>query len=654
MVGPTLILFALHRNWFASKQPAWNKSKVTQSLRETDKVLESEFEMNRRKVLAIPILHSVLCNVVWSKETNDDSSNYTVNFLTRLGFQAETAESVAKCNAPYFRLLFQEDKNQLDVHLNTLSRLVRYPQADGFIRAHPEMASLLAGVAAIDANGVENVLSSAISSENYEDILKLYEFAGESSERAQLANILKRDGDLILNLSRKGVIDPISWFVELPVDPEAASIYRRWVRVVIEEALSGTESEKSDSGSKLHSAFTLLAIHSKRIRTLLNSNPVFRQKFLTRYWPVFHDLISDKDMVKWGNYINDNHYWDYCVKFDDSMFDMFKLFKEYGSTATDILLAPEYQDHRIMQFVNEALVLKDADLINDLRDPQLRQQLPFQQLLARNLTIGTKRNAIKKARMNMYATSEKLRYYQTLSDDALKKELGPEPSGIKTWIPGYSIYHLGRKFADGRETSGMDVAFATFDVVTTVPALRGLALGLPMIQKKLAENLLKTGSKELAEQVSKKSAKDLYPWVIKESFRVWDDVIARMPKLAPIDITQLVRNSFRQSGLNNNTFKRLTRLDARVFMRNDRKVVFDFPKLVSNKHAFGLALRETAINGGFEEAIKSEPGKVALEKTVQTVPQVAALSQKQLESWRQHLSIWWLANNDSVLAKAGI
>ena len=170
--------------------------------------------MNRRKVLAIPILHSVLCNVVWSKETNDDSSNYTVNFLTRLGFQAETAESVAKCNAPYFRLLFQEDKNQLDVHLNTLSRLVRYPQADGFIRAHPEMASLLAGVAAIDANGVENVLSSAISSENYEDILKLYEFAGESSERAQLANILKRDGDLILNLSRKGVIDPISWFVE--------------------------------------------------------------------------------------------------------------------------------------------------------------------------------------------------------------------------------------------------------------------------------------------------------------------------------------------------------------------------------------------------------------------------------------------------------
>lgn len=606
------------------------------------------------------MLHAVAWNMSSASESKDAYLEYSANFLIKLGFQSETAYSIARFNAPYFRILFQEDQNQLNVHLTTLSRLVKYPHADGYIRIHPEMASLLAGIAEIDANGVDTVLVNESSSQYLDDVLKLYEFAGEPSERAQLANILKRDGDLIIKLSRKGVVDPVSWFVELPEDPEAASLYRHWVRNVIEDALADSEAENPSrsepetigASSKLYNAFTLLTIHSERIRALLSSKPEIRQKFLTRYWPIFSGLISEKDELKWGIYIADNRFWDYCIRFDESPFDIFKLFEEYGSTAIDLLMAPEYQDPRIMRFVYEALMLKDANLINALCDPQLRQQLPFQQLLARNLTIGMKRKAIEIiARMNVIAATQKLRYFQSLSDDALQEDLGPEPSGLKTWIPGYSVYHLGRKIADGRETSNMDIAMAIFDVVTTVPALKGLSYGLPIIQKKLSESLVKMGSKEMAEQIAKMTAKELYPWVIKESFRVWDDLMFRIPKLNPVDVTKLIRNAFRQSGLNTNTFKRLTTLDARVFMRSDRKVVIDFPKLITNKHALGFALRETAVNAGFDEAIRSEPGKLALEKSIQSASRVSGNTQKQIEAWRQHLSIWWLANNDAVLAK---
>jgi len=101
----------------------------------------------------------------------------------------------------------------------------------------------------------------------------------------------------------------------------------------------------------------------------------------------------------------------------------------------------------------------------------------------------------------------------------------------------------------------------------------------------------------------------MQPWVEKSRL-----MKSGIDDLTKVDVTEFVQWSFNKSGLGRKSYRRLTGLEARVFMRGDARVVID-PK----RGPFGQLLQETA-----EEAL------------VDTVGDVAE------RAWAEHASSWWL------------
>ena len=135
------------------------------------------------------------------------------------------------------------------------------------------------------------------------------------------------------------------------------------------------------------------------------------------------------------------------------------------------------------------------------------------------------------------------------------------------------------------------------------------------------------------------TAKELYPWIIRDAQKAATQTSSLLRKLTEVEVTDAVKFAFTKSGLKNGTFKCITNLDARIFMRADRRVAFA-PFKLSKNSIVGPLLIETGTAAGFEFAIK--PGKhVALP--------VAKTPTEQDLAWRQHLSLWWLASNDGSL-----
>ena len=125
-------------------------------------------------------------------------------------------------------------------------------------------------------------------------------------------------------------------------------------------------------------------------------------------------------------------------------------------------------------------------------------------------------------------------------------------------------------------------------------------------------------------------------------------VVKAWEKGTTLEVTPMVRLLFTYSNVGRETFRRLTGIEARLFMRGDGSVAIRFGKL-----AFGPLtdkyLRESAVGVGIGAALESEPGHEAV---MEAKEQADALGQ-HANSWAQNLSIWWLMNSGGMLASSG-
>lgn len=92
-----------------------------------------------------------------------------------------------------------------------------------------------------------------------------------------------------------------------------------------------------------------------------------------------------------------------------------------------------------------------------------------------------------------------------------------------------------------------------------------------------------------------------------------------MPATTAFEATKPLQFLFEKTGVSRTTFKKWTGLEARVFMRNDAKVV-----IYPTQGLSGAILRETAANAIGE-----------------TTGEAAKIAQK---AWQQNASGWWLMN----------
>lgn len=109
-----------------------------------------------------------------------------------------------------------------------------------------------------------------------------------------------------------------------------------------------------------------------------------------------------------------------------------------------------------------------------------------------------------------------------------------------------------------------------------------------------------------------------------------------------VEITKLVQFSFSRSRLGRKAYKKITGLDARVFMRKDRKVFFvlnKIPETPSGEIAKNLMV-ETVAGCSLGTALQTETGQEITSGAIETVQDSAEVSRK----WQQNLSLWWLLN----------
>lgn len=577
-----------------------------------------------------------------SPSGTDSPIEIAAEMLRRQGWAAEASATVTTQSERYLRLLYEDDRSQFERTISLLGRLGPRKHVQDRLTTMPEIAGLLAGALELDAKGPEKVLSTIPVGPDRDLVLSLYVISAAPPDCLALAATLERDRDIILRLCRRGAMDAMLWFTSSPAHKEAAQQYRAWLRIALEAALNDPDEDALDRVQ------TFLAIHATSLRKKLDADASFRQRFLSDYWPEFDRILKQQDDdVGWGIYVSEPRVWDFLHEFGHRGL---QLFKSHGPLAVDLLLSGNYQECR--EQILGALEAGDELTIQCLYDDQLRGQPLFVSLLRRNLPGGTLAKAFRILADCPTEAPKRLEEWGTFSDSVLMEHLGPPPEHMGTWLPGYNLYYLGRKLAQDRDITGMDVVFAGVDTVEVFFMAKGASKGLKVIQHGLRQGLAARSLREAGERLTTTTARQLFPWVLREGHRAARSLFKSIQKGAVVDVTDAVRFAFEKSGVGRETFKRFSRLEARVFMRADRRVAVDLTKLVGNDHIVGRTLRVTALNAGFDLGIRSDPGQTAARTAIGAGVVAVQGGQQQVQAWKEHLGVWWLATNDGSLERA--
>jgi len=560
----------------------------------------------------------------------------TVRELIRQGWSEDSARAVAEFNGLLLKVAWETDRDQWKKIVDLWGRLGSKRSLQEKLREMPEYASLLAGVHKAGYDGeliIETILKHW---DDRQAISNLYLLFCEPDDALMLAKALQREGKLILRLYNKAGLHALPWLLKEPPNDEAGRVYQRWVRQVFEDALDRSARGDDDA---LDSACVLLEIHSQVVLELLRKDHSFQENFLDSYWPKFVKTLEEKveyaetaqeRHLLWPIYAADERVWQYYHHLRDKGDDVYHVFDRYGCVAVELMLAPEYRELR--EEVFSVLHRNDEMILQGLADDRLRKERLFVELLKRNLPSWALAAAIQKLLAQPGEIPKRLSYWQRLSNDALLQDLGPPEQGPQTWIPGYGVYYLFHKWFQGRELDVLDYFGAGVDLISIVPVARATA-----VTEGVLKTMARKGASELAQQgvkgaFEKAGARAVAPFLAKESYQLLRKPVTKAAAgLAVIDITPGVRHCFRvlqALGVGRKSFKYLTGLEARVFMRSDRYVVLDLSKLFSSSSTFGRVLRLIAENAAFDSVMQTP---------------LAENVAREVVWWRKYVSAWWTA-----------
>jgi hypothetical protein len=602
----------------------------------------------------------------------EDALGQTKKRLIEHGLSEESAEAIVEHNQRYLKIVWEEDQKQWERTVALFVRLGLQPEpVQASLVRFPELAGLLAGSLEAHRDGPLSIVQSLPeSSIDRQAVLSLYAQFCDASDATRLAALLRRDQDLVLRLIAHDALSLLlPWLLTEPDNPEVRKVYHDWLRQVLNEAL---DSASHGDSAALDRAAALLVTHSGRVGELLNQDEAFRRAFLDKYWLRFahtvrhaldktpkqlgesgQDEVSERELV-WFSYFCDPRVWDYFHQLAEEGDFVFEVFDRWGLVAVDLALAPEYREVR--KGVLEALRKADEMVIEALRDENLRRQPLFVELLKRDIKGGPLAKALRELQAAPAEAPRKLAYWQRLSDQALIEELGPPPEGLKTWLPGYAIYYWLRKSSQGRELGWDDHLWAAVDMLQASFIAKGITLIGPL-GRSIGKTLGRKGIQEGAELAAKASARKFSPLAFESVANGFRTIMRSVTshELLQADITAITRFSFhnlQRIGLGGKTFKYLTGLEARVFMRADRRVVFGFADWFEKNSVMGRLLRETAENAGVDLTLSTPLGQEAVQAGIRAAKVGSEAAARQLKAWREHLSLWWIAVHTGALDEA--
>ena len=269
---------------------------------------------------------------------------------------------------------------------------------------------------------------------------------------------------------------------------------------------------------------------------------------------------------------------------------------------------------------------------------------------------------------------EEVMYWSRLSDAVLLKE---EPFRLEEvvsavdFIPGVDISRLVEKMMDGRRVqgedwvcAGIDTAFSILELASGVMTVSTVGAAAPLVvvvegakgaAKVGAKAVFKRGVKIGMRNLTRKTQKELMKHGGKKalSLRSGMDILwnarAEAHKFMKVNanITDCVRWAFKNSKLGCNSFKNMTGLDARIFMRGDRRVVMQVDIARGVERVAGDGAASFVISKGIEAAsslVEHAKDQKEMVKRLREIHQTyqtlrAGLSEETL--WKSELSSWW-------------
>ncbi|MGQ9607347.1 MAG: hypothetical protein ACUVTW_14200 [Thermogutta sp.] len=567
-----------------------------------------------------------------------------VQSLVKSGWDPEAAQKVAELNLQYMQLLQADDPEQYQRHISALMRLGdrRYfGTVTSVLKQCPEIAGLLAASTEVSLDGPIQIAETLTQDvRRRQTVLSLYLFYGVADEAVKLARLLNNEGKLVLRLYDRGAWYAVQWLIDPPDQPIARPMYRQWVRDVLESALSSPDDEA------LESTQVMMLIHSATVRELLSKDERFRDDFRAKWWPTFSRELeaAANDEEHWSEMIADPRVWSFFSRFGDRGA---AAWKSRGWPAIELLMDERYSSCREKVF--QALEKGDELVLRSLLDEELRSRPLFVRLLERSLPPGSVAKALEVLWFRRTEVPFLLDYWARLSNEALIEELGPPPEGPKTWVPLYSVGYLIHKWSQGRNIDGWDWFAAATDAVDVPFLIPAMESGNPRLLRpflrQVAPEAMESVGTAAAESYARRAVRESGPWGLRQLYHSSRKMLAtQAAQSVQIEITQAVRLALANSDLGRSTFKRLTGLEARVFMRADRVVGIDLPRLVSGNNPIAIFLRETAINAGIDLA-DDIPG---VQETIHAGVEAISQSAEQLQAWKTHASAWWFGLNLDV------
>jgi hypothetical protein len=175
-----------------------------------------------------------------------------------------------------------------------------------------------------------------------------------------------------------------------------------------------------------------------------------------------------------------------------------------------------------------------------------------------------------------------------------------------------------------------------------------LAKGAQVVAKKGTMTLLKDAGTDVVERRLGKAVMGQVSERVSERTLVRLGVTDRLSHMQPlfrtavrqspiVEITQPARFMLGYSGVGQKTLQHLIRLEAQVWRLNEAKVVIFFRTNATGK-PISQFMNTTAQNG----VLASDPAQAIIKKGVQS-----AIERE--ESWRKHMSAWWLMHTSGLL-----
>lgn len=551
--------------------------------------------------------------------------------LTEAGWTQPATSRVVELNTEWFEILQRDAPEAFSEQLRCLKRLGHRPRVMEFLKTFPETAGLLA--IADDPEVLVEILDT--DSTKSTALMSLFVRYIGRREVTALAASLKENRDRVYRLIQRGLVGAEIVFA-FPRTGEGAYEYEKWLQENIDNRLARSDED-------LASFIQFVLLQGRDILDRLNKDEVFRNRFRHELWPKLVRVVNQKDEAL-EFYMDAPYLWDLLALEQGE-----ELLEKRGMLAAVLLFGPDAYPKEFQDCVIKILLSGDGVTFRALTEGMFRKEELFFRLINRPLpspVLAAALNKLFEQGANYYPLLEK---YNRLTDEVLAEEVGRPPEGIQTWLPFYAAYMTARKLWQGRDVSSEDLILtgveSAIDLASLMfPPVKGsriITQTVTSVRKKAAKDIaretIELGTKAARSRLSNQAVEQVIKvesqvrkWAITQAFinlqQSYRSLITKVDKSTSFEITEIVKFFYEQSNLGRQSFKRLTSLEARVFMRKDAKVILHIDRLACDVAKLYL------------NQCLSEFAKDAITEDIED------------QHWRRHVAAWWLLNaGDPIL-----